>query len=371
MNSLLQRGARGGGQRTHRVPERADCHVHHWSFLEWVPCHVVLREALVDVELSNQDSIAVVTYGYTVFTDGCFGRQSPLPAGSAAFLFLSLRLPLLDNNLVVSGNDRLLLAVVASGLSGLRLGDNSRNCFPAGSTRFRWQRLIILGGGGGGGGGGGAAPLGGGGVCGVPGAAAERERRVGVAVAAAPPPPVLLKSSSSLLRNWVYISSSCAVMGRVIMSLRSLEDVCAFRSLKRSTKADIQLPTFCGRGSATANSDAAYRRAVGSFPFLGIRRLLKGIVEGSVTSHAEVSMSSSSSSSATAVVSRAGHAPSQSTSKDLRYAMSMTMRGIIFPAAAGPGSFVLATNDLLSSSYCLIRSSVNAHDKCFLKFFGG
>ena len=147
MNSLLQRGARGGGQRTHRVPERADCHVHHWSFLEWVPCHVVLREALVDVELSNQDSIAVVTYGYTVFTDGCFGRQSPLPAGSAAFPFLSLRLPLLDNNLVVSGNDRLLLAVVASGLSGLRLGDNSRNCFPAGSTRFRWQRLIILGGG--------------------------------------------------------------------------------------------------------------------------------------------------------------------------------------------------------------------------------
>ena len=82
MNSLLQRGARGGGQRTHRVPERADCHVHHWSFLEWVPCHVVLREALVDVELSNQDSIAVVTYGYTVFTDG-----------SVSLLFLPARLP--------------------------------------------------------------------------------------------------------------------------------------------------------------------------------------------------------------------------------------------------------------------------------------
>ena len=108
----------GGGQRTHRVPERADCHVHHWCFPEWVPRHVVLREALVDVELSNHDLIAVVTYGYAVFTDGCFGCQSPLPASSAAFLFLFLyfRLPLLDNNLMVSGNDRRLLAVAASGL---------------------------------------------------------------------------------------------------------------------------------------------------------------------------------------------------------------------------------------------------------------
>ena len=128
------------------MPERADCHVHHWCFPEWVPRHVVLREALVDVELSNHDSIAVVNCRYAVFTDGCFGCQSPLPASSPAFLFLSFRLPLLDNNLMVSGNDRRLLAVTASGLSRLRLGD-SRNCFPAGSTRFRWQRLIVLSGG--------------------------------------------------------------------------------------------------------------------------------------------------------------------------------------------------------------------------------